>query len=202
MRISELSAASGVPIATVKFYLREGMLERGNVTAPTRADYGPEHLDRIRLISALTNVRGLPIAKVREILAIIDGPQDDPVVAMGHAVAALPPYLAASGPGFDRASATAQALGLTFDPGYPATGQLESALEGLEQAGLEWNGDIARRYWNALLPLARDELAPAVAMTGQQAVVYAVLGTALYEPVILAIRRLAHQHLAEGRPGS
>jgi DNA-binding transcriptional MerR regulator len=197
MRISELSVASGVPIPTLKYYLRERLLERGNVTARTQAEYGPEHLDRVQLIGALTNVRGLPIAKVREILAIIDHAQENPVEAMGHVVAALPPYIPVSGRLCDRASATGEYLNLIFDPGYPATGQLEFALEGLAQAGLEWNGDIARRYWNALLSLAEAELAPVDSMTSREAVTYAVLGTALYEPVILALRRLAHRHVTE-----
>ncbi|MFB2580491.1 MerR family transcriptional regulator [Herbiconiux sp. P15] len=236
MRISELSDASGVPIATLKFYLREGVLERGHVTSATRADYGPEHLERVGLVSALTNVRGLPIAKVREILAIIDGPQLDPVEAMGHAVAALPPYDdeapagagpragADVGPGggadataggdagpgsdadagaaigasaFPRAERAAHDLGFDFDPGYPATRQLEAALEGLEHAGLEWNTAVAHRYGDALVPLAERELAPLEGMTARQGVAYAVLGTALYEPVILALRRLAHRHLVE-----
>ncbi|SMH48828.1 MerR HTH family regulatory protein [Rathayibacter oskolensis] len=196
MKISELSAASGVPIATLKFYLREGMLERGVVTSPTRAEYGQEHLDRVRLIQALTAVRELPIARVREILAIVDGPLEDPVVALGQAVAALPPYLADAS-AHDRARAAADLLGFVFDPEYPATAQLEWALEGLERAGLEWNEGIARRYWEALLPLAEAEVAPIGDMTGQEAVTYAVLGTALYEPVILALRRLAHRRVAQ-----
>lgn len=197
MRISELAAASGVPVATLKFYLREGMLERGNVTAPTRADYGQEHLDRVGLIGALTGVRGLPLAKVREILAIIDEPDVDPVAAMGRGVAALPPYTEAEAATSERAEATAAALGFELDPEYPASAQLESAIDGLERAGLAWDEEIARRYWDAVLPLARAELAPVASMTDREAVAYAVLGTALYEPVILALRRLAHRQLAE-----
>ena len=53
MKISELSERSGVPVATVKFYIREGMLPRGEALSTTRAEYGEEHLTRLRLISAL-----------------------------------------------------------------------------------------------------------------------------------------------------
>lgn len=199
MRISELATASGVPIATLKFYLREGMLERGTVTAATRAEYGPEHLERVGLIGALTGVRGLPLAKVREILAIIDEPDADLVAAMGHGVAALPPYVETPTVTSERAASTARALGIEFDPEYPASAQLEAAIEGLERAGLAWDDDIARRYWDAVLPLAREELAPVSSMSDREAVAYAVLGTALYEPIILALRRLAHRRLAEDR---
>lgn len=200
MQISELAAASGVPITTLKFYLREGMLQRGRSTSPTRAEYGPEHLDRVRLINALTNMRGLPIAKVREILSIIDAPQGDPVEAMGSAIGALPPYdIAHESADYPHAEAVIKSLGFTFDPNFPATRHLESALEGLDHAGLEWNENILSRYRDALVPLAEAELAPMKSMDTQEAVIYAVLGTALYEPLILAIRRLAHRHLIESQ---
>jgi hypothetical protein len=35
--------------------------------------------------------------------------------------------------------------------------------------------------------------------TANEAIEYAVLGTALYEPIIIAMRRLAHQDLAARR---
>ncbi|GAA3599350.1 MerR family transcriptional regulator [Klugiella xanthotipulae] len=198
MRISELAAASGAPITTLKFYLREGMLQRGRSTSPTRAEYGPEHFDRVKLINALINVRGLPIAKVRKILSIIDAPQGDPVEAMGSAIGALPPYdVAHESADYPHAEAAIKSLGFTFDPNFPATRHLEAALEGLDHAGLEWNKNILSRYRDALIPLAEAELVPMKGMDTQEAVTYAVLGTALYEPVILAIRRLAHRQLVE-----
>ena len=36
MKISELSELSGVPVATVKFYIREGMLARGEAFGHAR----------------------------------------------------------------------------------------------------------------------------------------------------------------------
>ena len=37
MRISELARRSGLPVATVKYYLREGLLPAGEPTAATQA---------------------------------------------------------------------------------------------------------------------------------------------------------------------
>ena len=37
MRISELSTASGVPVPTLKFYLREGLLPPGDAIAVNQA---------------------------------------------------------------------------------------------------------------------------------------------------------------------
>jgi DNA-binding transcriptional MerR regulator len=44
MRISELSARSGISVPTIKFYLREGLLPPGSPRAVNQADYGEPHL--------------------------------------------------------------------------------------------------------------------------------------------------------------
>ena len=42
--------------------------------------------------------------------------------------------------------------------------------------------------------MAEEEVAPIPQMEQFEVLGYAVLGTALYEPVLLALRRLAHHH--------
>ncbi len=195
MKISELSERSGVPVATVKFYIREGMLPRGQTVSATRAEYGDDHLARLRLIAALAEVRGLPLAKVRDILALVDAPAGDPVETLGRAVGALPPYVEAGREDYPRARAAIAALGLTYDPGYTAVAQLDEALRAVEDAGLDASTAVLHRYGDAMRRVAAAEIAPVSAMPLDDAVSYAVLGTALYEPVMLALRRLAHHHL-------
>ena len=73
MRMAELSAQSGVPVATVKYYLREGLLPPGERTSPNQARYSAAHVQRLRLIKALTDVGGLPLASVGVVLSAIDG---------------------------------------------------------------------------------------------------------------------------------
>ncbi|MGX5769286.1 MerR family transcriptional regulator [Microbacterium trichothecenolyticum] len=200
MKMSELSERSGVTVATVKFYIREGMLPRGEAISTTRAEYGDEHLARLRLIAALADVRGLPLSRVRDILELIDAPYDDPIATLGSAVGALPPYVESDRQDFPRAREAIEALGLTYDPDFTAVAQLDDALQALEAAGLDAAPSVLRRYSDAMLRIAADELAPMPGMPRREAVSYAVLGTALYEPVMLALRRLAHHHLlAEGR---
>ncbi len=195
MKISQLSERSGVPVATVKFYIREGMLPRGEAVSATRAEYGDEHLARLRVIAALTDVRGLPLARVRDILALIDTPTGDPVEVLGRAVGALPPYVASGREDYPLARAAIAELGLTYDPGFTAVAQLDEALRALEAAGLDASPTVLRRYGDAMRQVAVEELAPMASMPLDEAVTYAVLGTALYEPVMLALRRLAHHHL-------
>ena len=201
MKISELSDRSGMPVATVKFYIREGMLPRGEAVSATRAEYGDEHLARLQLIAALADVRGLPLSRVRDILALIDAPADDPIETLGRAVGALPPYVEADRDDYPRARRAIAELGLSYDPDFTAVAQLDEALGALETAGLDASPAVLRRYGDAMRGVAAEEIAPMAGMSRTEALSYAVLGTALYEPVMLALRRLAHHHLlVENRP--
>src|ERR1700716_801088 len=44
MRMAELSAESGVPVATIKYYLREGLLPPGERTSRNQARYDDVHV--------------------------------------------------------------------------------------------------------------------------------------------------------------
>src|SRR6266545_4189804 len=52
MWISELSRRTDVPVATIKYYLREGLLPPGEAAGATRAVYDDSHERRLRLIRA------------------------------------------------------------------------------------------------------------------------------------------------------
>ncbi|MGH2960986.1 MAG: MerR family transcriptional regulator, partial [Solirubrobacterales bacterium] len=68
MKISELAAAADVPVATVRHYLREGLLPEPEKTSRNMAYYPPELVDRIRLIKQLQEERFLPLKVIRELL--------------------------------------------------------------------------------------------------------------------------------------
>lgn len=72
MRIAELSRRTGVPIATIKYYLREGLLPSGVHTHPNQVDYDAGHADRLRLIRALIDVGGMSVGATAELLAVLD----------------------------------------------------------------------------------------------------------------------------------
>ncbi|WP_405469777.1 MerR family transcriptional regulator [Streptomyces canus] len=76
MRISELSRRSGVPVATIKYYRREGLLPEGRALNPTAVEYGEEHIQRLRLIRSLIQLGGLSVARTREVLEAVDRPLD------------------------------------------------------------------------------------------------------------------------------
>ena len=74
MRISELSRESGVPVATIKFYLRERLLPDGVLTSATQAQYDETHVARLGLVRALIGAGGLSIAAARSRDQAIEDP--------------------------------------------------------------------------------------------------------------------------------
>jgi DNA-binding transcriptional MerR regulator len=68
LRMGELAEASGVPAATIKHYLREGLLPGGQKTSRNMAYYPPDYVDRIRLIKQLQEERFMPLRVIREVL--------------------------------------------------------------------------------------------------------------------------------------
>ncbi|PJJ71109.1 MerR-like DNA binding protein [Diaminobutyricimonas aerilata] len=205
MRVSELVERSGVPLASIKYYLREGLLMPGESTGATQARYDERHLKRLRLIKALTDVVGLSVQKAREVIAVIDEPVADPFDNLGRAIAALPPYTDATGDA-PRARAVLERLGQVCDPSYAGVAQLERALEAAEAAGMPMSDERLAVYGEHVRAIAEFDIS-GVPDDPAAAVEYSVIGTTLYEPVLLAMRRLAHHDAAYRRlrgaePGS
>jgi DNA-binding transcriptional MerR regulator len=68
MKMGELAEASGVPVPTIKHYLREGLLPEGVKTSRNMAYYPPELVDRIRLIKQLQEDRFMPLRAIKAVL--------------------------------------------------------------------------------------------------------------------------------------
>jgi DNA-binding transcriptional MerR regulator len=196
MLISELSRRTGVAVPTLKYYLREGLLMPGRATAATRAEYDDEHVRRVGVVRALTDTAGLSVQQARRVLTLVDHPREDLFQTLGEAIAALPPVadpaLQAEHP---RARAAIERLGQVYDPAYPAVAQLERAIRDAETTGILLDDERLAVYGEHLRAIAEYELSRAP-QDPAALVEYSVLGTALYEPVIAALRRLAHQDVA------
>ena len=89
MRISELSAMTEVPIGTIKYYLREGLLPAGRRGSRTTAEYDAVHVERLRLVRALIETGDLGIAAVRRVLTVIDAPHPQRLDVLATAQDAL-----------------------------------------------------------------------------------------------------------------
>src|SRR5919201_5583310 len=68
LKISELAERSGVPVATVRHYVREGLLPEPVKTSRNMAYYPPEFVERIRVIKQLQEERFMPLRLIRDLL--------------------------------------------------------------------------------------------------------------------------------------
>lgn len=198
MLISELSRVSGVSVATIKYYLREGLLPDGRRLSTTRAEYGEEHVQRLALIRALIGVGGLSVAGARAVLEEIDDPPQSLHDVVGSAYMQLPSAVPGEGAGTDAARERAHSVLRELGWGHAAgecaeeVDGLARALEALDAADLELTDEGLLGYARAMGEVARQEIAATPAGSVADAVRYVVLGTVLVEPVLLVLRRIAH----------
>ena len=198
MRISELSAESGVPVATIKYYLRERLLPEGERTSPTQASYGIPHVQRLGVIRALVDA-GVGIAGVRKVIGVLEEPPENPYDLLGAANAAVTPVVDGD---LDLSAATAllERMGGSLLDCFPD--QLRAvahALATLDRAGFTVPPSVMDAYLVHLGAIGDAELAATPETSMDDAVRYVVLGTALVEPLVLALRRVAEQIAASRR---
>jgi DNA-binding transcriptional MerR regulator len=212
MRLAELSERSGVATATIKYYLREGLLPPGRRVTATQSEYGEEHLRRLRFVRALIQVGKVPVATARQVLAAVEDESLNQHLRLGAATFVLP-------------------HGPEPDEDDPATGTARREVDGL-MAELGWRygseehgpSPAYRMLVTAVAALTRlgypssaRHLAPYARLAAQQAVhdldlvetydtpleqaAAAVTLTVLYEPVLLSLRRLAEAEESRRRFG-
>ncbi len=74
MQVSELVRATGVPLATVKYYLREGLLPPGRRVTQRSSEYGEDHVRRLVLLRILRDVGAIPVQRLRELVEAVEAP--------------------------------------------------------------------------------------------------------------------------------
>lgn len=196
MRISELAQRSGVPVGTIKYYLREGLLPSGENTSATQAQYDEDHVSRLELIRALLGVGGLSIATARVVLAAVDDPESSAHDTISAAHSALSTTDGAPVPDLSEAQAHLRRWGWMVHPDSPPVILLARALAGLQSAGFETSDALLDRYAAAAHELGTQDVADVTMESPAEAVRYVVLGTLLLEPVLLALRRLAQEDVS------
>jgi len=202
MRLSQLSSETGVPVATVKYYLREGLLPAGERVSATRADYTPAHGERLRLVRALVEGAGMSIAGVRRVVEAIERPPTSWHDFLGAAQAAI----IADRPATEVSDGTRYAveqLGWTGTAHPDSLGLLQSALDTADRAGFALSDERLVAYGRAMEQVAGidlDSLAADTQDTGPaDALRYVAVGTVVIDPVLIALRRLAQAHLSAQR---
>ncbi|AOR31900.1 transcriptional regulator [Streptomyces fodineus] len=212
MRLAELSRQSGVSTATIKYYLREGLLPPGRQINATTAEYDEEHLRRLRLVRAMIQVGGVPVAKVREVLGHVDDDSLGRAIRLGAAMWALPQvpepdeddgYVQAAHEEvaalLDRLGWQNAALLSTISPAYRS---LVVAVAAFRRLGYDWGAELLEpyaelMYRTAVLDLDNLETQPSEA----ERIEFAVLGAILNEPVLQALHRLAQEEESTRRYG-
>lgn len=207
MRISDLSRATGVPIPTIKFYLREGVLAAGRRTAANQATYDESHLRRLRLVRVLTDVGGLSLAAVRRVLAALGDERMPLTEILGVAHRALDDPWTISDPALPAALIEVdewlRAREWHVTPDAPARSTLATTLVALRQLGWEVGASVFDRYADHVDAIARDELAYVAHAESREAAVEAtVIGTVVFERAMAALRRLAQERHAREQIGS
>ena len=206
MRISDLSRASGVPIPTIKFYLRAGILPPGERSAKNQASYDERHLRRLRLVRVLADVGDLGLSSIRGILEALDRP-DEPLhetlavahTAIGQRTRPADPSVAAARA---RTDAWLGTLGWDLSGENPAHDDLAAALAALGRLGWPQGPEVFAAYAEHASELAERELAVVAEQPDRAAAVeVTVVGTVVFERAFAALRRLAQEHHSRRRFG-
>lgn len=219
MKISALAQRTGVAVGTIKFYLREGVVPPGRATSRTTAEYDEAHVERIRLVRALTDAGGLGISAVRRIITAIDTPDPARLDVLATAQDAL---LAEKVPAGSEGGAGARSTGCASEGdrlseqdgsrarswvrrrGWSTFGEdqlvarLDRVWRACEDAGVAVDEELLDDYAEAMEAVARLDL-ESVPAEADGAVRRVVVGTVMLEPVLSTLRMLAQRELSVRR---
>lgn len=211
MLLAELAEVSGVSVASIKFYRREGLLPAGARLTATRQDYGPAHLERLELIQVLREVAGAPIARIAHLTAILDDPEQPLLSALGAAqlIALSLPAEEPDAPDAGQPEHPSIAP-LLSHLGWPDVHTaprwaLDALLRSLEGWGMPTDDEVLRRFAEPVAEIARADVAAIRDLPGEVPdgpggfpvsddvqVMRAVAGAIAFDRLIQLLRALGH----------
>lgn len=198
MRMAELSRRSGVTVATIKYYLREGLLPRGERTGPNQASYDDTHVQRLHLIRALVEAGGLSLDAVRGVLDALEHARTPlPALMRMQDVTSPATALDADDEAWARAQVGAMldAAGWQVRPDSPAVARALTTAVALRDAGQAEQVGLLHALTAEVDQIARRRLKfVADQPTQSDAVAAAAIGTVLGRHHLLALLSLAEQH--------
>jgi DNA-binding transcriptional MerR regulator len=211
MRIGELSRRVGVPVPTIKYYLREGLLRPGVRTGPNQSRYEESHIRRLQLIRALTDVGGLSVAATGEVLAQLDSANLSVFEMLGKVQKGLiHRRMSRTNEYPDAATRAVNELvvrhGWHIHPDSASLRALTGLVMTLQELGDEDILALIDHYAAAAERLAKYELD----LVGRRPDIYSmaeavVVGTVIGDAILASLRRLAEENatahaFARGRP--
>lgn len=199
MRMTELSERSGVPIPTIRYYIREGILPPGRLTSPNQATYDDTHVHRLTLIRAMVEVGEMPIAAVAKLFALLQSKDADEYVTLGLVQYALADASAAETTAPEDEALTEvgdllDRLGWQVREQHPSRAVLAATMRSLRRLGHGDVVDLLERYAAAAHELAEAEVGLMMRRDGldgraEAVVTIGVLGDAM----LAALRKLAQE---------
>ncbi|MFC4858561.1 MerR family transcriptional regulator [Actinophytocola glycyrrhizae] len=204
MRIGELSRRTGVPVPTIKYYLREGLVPHGMRTSPNQARYDESHVHRVRLVRALTEVGGLSIAEVRDVLTLMHEPGRGPLESIGKVHFALqatrqPHTGEPSEASVARTDELIERRGWHARPTNPARAAVAGVLDYFTRLGRPDVLGLLDTYADAAERLADAELATFTGQDVDRMAEYVVMVTVLGSALLNGLRGLAQESSATTR---
>jgi len=206
MRLSELEQTSGVPAATIKYYLREGLLHPGRTVSARLSEYDHSHVQRLRLLRVLREVGDVPVSRLQLLARAVE--DERPVHSLLGAtsdVLAPPPPPDDGGRADSRelADRVVEAAGWRLRPGTPDMENLAAALERFEQLnGHPLPIDLLTPYVKAADGIAQHEISALDTSAGRgQLLAQMVVGQVLFGHLLAILRRLAEEHHSGERFG-
>lgn len=207
MRIGGLSARTGVAVPTIRFYIREGLVPPGRLTSPNQAEYDESHVRVLKLVRSLVELGGLPLPRVRAVLAVMRSDDAGLWSTLGEVQYAL----TTPGPAVDdevqrRAAGMVAELveerGWTVRADNPARDALAGSIATLLRLGQDDALGMLGAYADAAHRLAGDEVddllrRSTVESLAEGVIAYDVLGDA----ILSALRRLAQESEVTARLG-
>ncbi|MER6161888.1 MerR family transcriptional regulator [Streptomyces sp. NPDC001868] len=212
MRLAELSERSGVSTATIKYYLREGLLAPGRQINATTAEYDEEHLRRLRLVRALIQVGKVPVANAREVLRHADDESLGRTIRLGAALWALPQAPDPDEEDPATAAATAEVDRLLRRLGWDAAREIGSLspvhrslvalVATLLRLGYPCDAELMAPYAELMHQAAvRDLDHIETYESDTERVEQALSAAVLFEPVLRSLHRLAQEEESARRYG-
>jgi DNA-binding transcriptional MerR regulator len=203
--ISELAERSGTPAATIKYYVREGLLPAGERVGGNRTEYSEAHEHRLRLIRAMLEVGKLSIAAVGDVLEALDRP--DAPIAETFEVAqralsrdAVPGVSEPSPRALARVDALIDRAGwedCRDNVGRPIAAR---AVDAFASAGYELPDHYLDSYAEAAERVAGADLAAVGLLSDPTDMAeLMVIGTVLGDTLSLGLRRIAQAHVTSRR---
>ena len=194
MRLAELSEVSGTSSASIKFYLRSGLMEAGDVVHPTRAEYGEHHVRRLMLIQKLRSAVGLGLEDIRRILDASHGADHSAAQRLVLLATVQSVVLGYDGEG---ASDSAVVDELVQVMGWPdehseARDAVGKHLAVMEAAGVATDLTVVEAYARAADAIAGSQLAVTGARESiEDFILTAAVGMHLHNRLILSLVALA-----------